>query len=405
MKKWEDSIKERLDGYESQLPEGSLAEFRALREGKKAESARKAAPWIWGLTVAVAAGLATVLLLRQQETPVDGIQIIEHPTTPVAAIIDSSDVTGQLPSAALIAQAVTPRAVHQVSIRTREVIPNDESEATVEAASDEEDVASVQAAEASADSARTDSNDGTAGETTDPSEERTASPFIPENAEPRTPMALKVAPAAGVIAGSGLLAAVLMPVLKTGTMDEIASSSDQIAPYEYGIGTGYTTGDQPSDVPRHAFPLRLGLSARIPLADRLYLSTGLQYSLYSSSFTYRFSGELKQKVHYVGVPVRIDWVFASGKWLDVYVGGGVQGDFCAGATWGGQAVSKDGPSLSLMGAGGVQMNITRRLGLYAEPELSWRIPSEKHVLQTYRSEHPLMFSVNAGIRINIGEKK
>ena len=373
MKKWEDSIKDRLEGYESPLPEGSLAEFRALREGKAAAPARKLAPWIWGLTAAVAAGLAAILFLRQPETPVDGIQIIEHPTTPVAAITDSSDVTGQLPS------------------------PHDDSEAAADAASDEEDTVSVQAAESSADSAK--------GETVDMPDERTASPYIPESDELRTPVALTVAPAAGIVAGSGLLAAVLLPVFKTGTMDEIASSSDQIEPYGYGIGTGYTMDDQLLAAPRHAFPLKLGLSARIPVADRLYLSTGLQYALYSSSFTYRLSGEKKQKVHYVGVPVRIDWVLASGRLFDVYVGGGVQGDFCAGATLGGQAVSKDGPSFSLLGAGGVQMNMTRYLGLYVEPELSWRIPSDKHVLQTYRSEHPLMFSVNAGIRINIGEKK
>jgi hypothetical protein len=75
-----------------------------------------------------------------------------------------------------------------------------------------------------------------------------------------------------------------------------------------------------------------------------------------------------------------------------------------GATLGGKAIPKDGLSLSLLGAGGVQMNMTKRLGLYVEPELSWRIPSEKNMLQTYRSQHPLMFSVNAGLRINIGEK-
>ena len=87
--------------------------------------------------------------------------------------------------------------------------------------------------------------------------------------------------------------------------------------------------------------------------------------------------------------------------LDVYVGGGVLGDICVGASLGGYSLPKDGPSLSVLGAGGVQMNVTKHLGMYVEPELSWRIPSEKHVLQTYRSEHPLMFSVAAGLRINL----
>ena len=111
----------------------------------------------------------------------------------------------------------------------------------------------------------------------------------------------------------------------------------------------------------------------------------------------------KQTAHYLGIPVRMDWVFASGRLLDVYVGGGLKGDTCLGVTLAGETIPKDGLSLSLLGAGGVQMNVIKHLGLYVEPELSWRIPSEKNILQTYRSQHPLMFSVTAGLRINMGK--
>ena len=33
MRRWEDIAKDKLEGYESRLPEGSLAEFRARRDG------------------------------------------------------------------------------------------------------------------------------------------------------------------------------------------------------------------------------------------------------------------------------------------------------------------------------------------------------------------------------------
>ena len=386
MKKWEDSIKDRLEGYESPLPEGSLAEFRALREGKAALPAKKVAPWIWGLTAAVAAGLAAILFLRQPTLPDKGIHLIQQPMTSVTIVSDFTARPGLMPSPQRIAHAVTPKAVPQVSVRVREVISahEDEQEEAVEPDAEKEVT------------------------TVEPSFNTTL-PNVPK--EKGTSSVQMMVPAAGVVAGSGLLAAVAASGFRVGIFDD-ASPSGSLdyagADHpEYGTGSPYDAFlDKNNDIdgsPEHAFPLKLGLSTRIPVADRLYLSTGLQYALYSSSFTYRLSGEKKQKVHYVGVPVRIDWVLASGRLFDVYVGGGMQGDICVGATMAGEPFTKDTPSLSLLGAGGIQMKVTRHLGLYAEPELSWRIPSEKHVLQTYRSEHPLMFSVAAGLRIDIGK--
>ena len=85
------------------------------------------------------------------------------------------------------------------------------------------------------------------------------------------------------------------------------------------------------------------------------------------------------------------------------MGGGFEGDLCVGATFDGRDIEKDGIGLSLLGAGGLQFNPVRRIGLYVEPGFSWTIPSEKHMLNTYRSENPFMFSVSAGVRLNLGK--
>ena len=166
---------------------------------------------------------------------------------------------------------------------------------------------------------------------------------------------------------------------------------------------GYSPTDQVIGSPAHSFPLKLGLSARMPVTDRLYISTGLDYSLYRSTFTYSISGEQKQLAHYLGVPVRMDWVFAAGRLLETYVGGGLEGEVCVGASLGGKEISKDGFNLSLQGAGGIQMNVTNRLGIYVEPQVMWRIPTGDSTLETYRSAHPLMFSAATGVRITIGK--
>ena len=65
--------------------------------------------------------------------------------------------------------------------------------------------------------------------------------------------------------------------------------------------------------------------------------------------------------------------------------------------------TKDGFNLSLQGAGGIQMNVTKRLGIYVEPQVMWRIPTGDSTLETYRSTHPLMFSAATGVRCTIGK--
>ena len=104
----------------------------------------------------------------------------------------------------------------------------------------------------------------------------------------------------------------------------------------------------------------------------------------------------------MGIPVRLDWTFVSGRWVDAYLGAGVKGDLCLGATLGGEAIGKDGPAFRLLGAGGIQFNATRNFSFFLEPEICWTLPSERRVLSTYSSEHPWMFTVATGVRINLG---
>ena len=402
MKKWEDSIKDRLEGYESPLPEGSLAEFRALREGKAGAPARKLAPWLWGMTAAVAAGLAALLFLRQPGEPADGIQLIQQPAAPVAVLADATRSAEPMPSTQLIAQATAPKAVPQVSVRTRKTIQPAETAERSEAA---EPAAAVPATAAETESAQA----AAASETTPESAQGEAvvktvvpaatSPFLPENTRSRS-VTMKVGPAAGIVAGSGLLVGLVMPFLGAGSSSTPSPTAQPLEDYAYLGNASFCFGDRTVDV-KHYFPLKAGLSTRIPVANRLYVTTGLEYSLYGSSISFAIAGEKKQRVQYLGIPLRVDWLIASGKVMDVYAGAGVQGDLCLAATIGGEAIQKDGASLSLLGAGGIQLNMTKHLGLYVEPQLSWRIPSENHRLETYRSAHPVMFSVAAGLRINL----
>ena len=402
MKQWEDIVKERLEGYESTLPEGSYAQFQKLRAKGKQAPRKKIYPFVWAAAAAVAASLAAVLFLRQPAQPEGGVQLVQqHPVQVQLPVADSLVVEEPMVATPLIAQAVT---VKPVKSATRPVIAQPEPSAESEE---------------------------TALETPAPEEDKetpvtvreepfipTGSPFIPEN-RPAKRVNLKVAvPVAGGLLGTGALAlfvanlaprtanektSVANPGNSAGHIPETVSNNPNGSEYSYqppGNSTSPVCGDKLLET-RYAFPLRLGVSARIPVWNKLYVTSGLEYSSYTSRFTYSFVGEKTQVAQYLGIPLRLDWVFPLGKRFDAYAGAGIQADFCLAATWDSEAIQRDKPILSLGAAGGVQLNLTQMVGLFVEPQLSWRIPTTNDVLLTYRTRYPCMFSVSAGVRINL----
>ena len=415
MEDWIDIVKKRLQDAEAPLPPGDWEEFEAASLPAKRT---RVLPWLIP-ALAVAAGRAAVLLLRKPVVQEDGIQVIPQPSAPVAMVADTADVVEVTPSIPIVAQAVTPKA------RLADVKP--QAVADVEETAPEEVIVVTPQEE---ETVTPETKESVSSEPVIPS----SSPFVPEKSVAK-PVTLKVGPAVGVVASGGVLAALLVSTLGTKPyeasvdiaalngggygMDSPAGPATSSflgnsvfnGGYNYLETNQYYTifsyNGQPVDLlvgsPVHHFPLKVGLSAWIPVADRLYVSTGLDYSRYQSELKYSRSGERKQLAHYLGVPVRLDWVFASGKRLDAYVGGGLEGEFCVGASLGGMDISKDGFKLSLLGAGGVQMNLTERLGLYVEPQLMWRIPTDNNALATYRSAHPLMFVAATGVRYTIGK--
>lgn len=381
MEDWIDIVKKRLQDAEAPLPPGDWEEFEAASLPARRT---RVLPWLIP-ALAVAAGLAAVLFLRKPAVPEDGIQVIPQTSAPVVTVADTADVVEEIPSIPIVAQAVMPR-VRFADVKPQAVVPVEETEP--------EEVVVVPTQEE--ETVTPETKESVTPEPVIPS----SSPFVPEKPVAK-PVILKVGPAVGVVASGGVLAALLVSTL--GTKPYEASVDIAAHGGGYNWDSSFSYNSQPVDLlvgsPVHHFPLKVGLSAWIPVGDRLYVSTGLDYSRYQSELKYSRSGERKQLAHYLGVPVRLDWVFASGKRFDVYVGGGLEGEFCVGASLGGMEISKDGFKLSLLGAGGVQMNLTQRLGLYVEPQLMWRIPTDNNALATYRSAHPLMFAVSSGLRI------
>lgn len=405
MRKWEDMVKDKLEGYESALPEGGLAAFLAGGEKVTASPARRAAPWIWGLGAVAAAGLAAVLFLRQPAVPVESVPAASRQEVAVTRTMPSGE-QDPMPDTR-VASVLVPFAPKTVQGPE----PGEQRQSGDGLRWTENTVETTGESDSSEPAPETDPGDPADGPVTpgakDEAPVSTASPFLPDRAVDRS-VHLTVAPAAGLITGGSLLAAMATSFFRVG---DVMQTSRTQGTFKYGKASAHSFNQDETDVrqyplsgsPVHGYPLKLGVSVRVPVADRLFVSTGLSYARYQSSLTFSGVGEKKQLAHYLGIPLRLDRIIASnGRW-DAYIGAGIEGDYCVGATLGGAPVGKDGFGLSLMGAGGVQWNFTDALGLYVEPEIIWAVPSERRVLMTYRTEHPFMLSVTGGIRVNIGK--
>ena len=389
MKKWEDIFKDKMEGFEKPLPESVFTEFQARLNGAAVPSAPKHLRWGWALIPAVAAGLAVFLLPRHPQTPVTNGNVTG--THAVEILNTESDIIAEATPADVVA---TPARINTkpavVSAEVAFVAEPVETTAEPEADSHDDTLPVV--------------NDVTK-ETEAPSTDND-SPFIPDKTKGRTTRIIDIVPAAGIIGGGGLVAALAAPYLarNEGFDNKISDPGPDMATEANPQTPEY---NQVKDVlkgrPHHNLPLKVGISTRIPVSGRFDLTTGIEYSMYSSTFTYTLSGDKKQIAHYVGIPVRLDWTFISTGCFDAYLGAGVSGDVCVGATLAGEKIKRDGLAVSLLGAGGVQFNVTRNFGLYLEPELSWTIPSDAQILRTYRSDHKGMFSVSGGLRINLGK--
>ena len=152
----------------------------------------------------------------------------------------------------------------------------------------------------------------------------------------------------------------------------------------------------------HEIPKSFGVNARFHITDKLSINTGLTYTRYASDRTRMFSDYSyqndRQYAHYLGIPVRLDWMIVNRKHFNFYLGAGLQADKCIYAKVGGERLHEKEVLFGLNGAMGIQFNIVPMVGLYFEPDVSYSL--NEGSIQTYRSREPFMVTVRGGLRFN-----
>lgn len=150
---------------------------------------------------------------------------------------------------------------------------------------------------------------------------------------------------------------------------------------------------------RHHQTLSFGLSFRYALPYGLSLGSGVNYSLLRSDVKLRISSEdVGQQLHFIGIPLRLDWRFLQRGGFSLYIGAGVMAEMCVAARFGSTAVREPGLQWSVGGALGAQYDLSRRVGLYFEPALAWYLTRTR--LTTARTDSPLDLTLRLGMRFS-----
>ena len=148
----------------------------------------------------------------------------------------------------------------------------------------------------------------------------------------------------------------------------------------------------------HDLPLTLGLSVRLDLNPRLGLESGLEYT-YLHSVEESVVGRLDQRLHFIGIPLRMETTLWTWDRLGFYAGIGGKVEKCVSASLGTVLCEESRLQWSAEAFGGIQYRLGGRAHLYFQPELSYYFTRTD--LITYRTEHPLGLSLHAGLRLDL----
>lgn len=183
---------------------------------------------------------------------------------------------------------------------------------------------------------------------------------------------------------------------------------------------GLLTFNQGQDVRhevRHKMPMRTGISIAYGLTDRWAIETGLAYTylaadLYEGTADNHYTGH--QRLHYVGVPLRVKYRAFSWQGFSAYAAAGLRLDKRVGATqtktyvidgrsYGGDKTRLGTRTLQLAAdaALGVSYSFTPAVAIYAEPAVGYRF-DDRSAVETVYDKRALTFDISIGLRFNLG---
>ena len=163
---------------------------------------------------------------------------------------------------------------------------------------------------------------------------------------------------------------------------------------------------------KHYQPISFGLTTNIPIAPRFSIATGLVYTRLRSDFIRKMSDsefKTEQTLHYIGIPVSLQYQIWNYRFLKIYASAGGQVDYNIKnqqkQSFNSQTSSdgRDRLQFSMQGAVGVQCDIIPLIGLYIEPGVKYYFNNGSDV-RNYFKDKPTNFNLQVGLRLNLGNQ-
>ena len=425
MEDWTDIIGEELENIEELLPADDWSVLQ--QKYAAAQKKKRAAAFAWaGGFASVAAAVALVLLLLRPDAAVIENNLVAETVPPTEEVVsvDSCVVESPIDTVLYVTSPVQKKVSVPVDVVKKtaddvlvaenhtEEIPSENTEEVFDVIRDTTSLKDKLLADAST----TNKKDSNEDAYTQPTGTFGFEDF-PED-EPRR----KRRPVSIGISGATSDSPVLKlygDMIPEGPMDSEPSFNGSTEPPFNGPVTSpadsIVTDEQQStkammrarsgysDSYRHEIPVSVGVSARVLLTARLSINTGLNYTRYKSLRTRTFLAAYNQQkdwqhVHYLGIPVRLDYMAVNRKHFNFYLGAGMHMDKCIYAAVGDERLHEKQILFGVNGTMGIQVNIVPMVGLYLEPEVYYAL--NEGTIETFRSDEPFVVTVRGGLRFN-----
>lgn len=192
--------------------------------------------------------------------------------------------------------------------------------------------------------------------------------------------------------------------------------------YASGVGEGdcaevfiQNNGKDVSSSMEHAQPLRVEVGVEFPLSDRWAIESGITYSLLSSrvvSGTDQSNYSIRQNLHYVGVPLNLNFYFAQLNPLSFYLSAGAMAEKCV---WGNSVtsynydinsssrnsrISEKQLQWSTSFSAGLSLRFLNHFSFFLEPGVTYAFDNGSPV-DSYYKDKPLGFNVSLGLRFRL----
>ena len=419
---WLNRIRESQADFSEPEPEGL---WEGIEAGLEAEavSRRKVSRW-WWVMLPVAAAVALVLFLSVPgfESVSDTKPSIVEAVEPIE-IIDSQLITsvGQSSETALLAYSGMPRIskINVSQFEMSEAVAEQKSSGATMADADKTTEESSKPRDVSSPNKTPDNglSENRRPENL-PSENWPSENDRPTRKVRRSGFSLGLL--ASNVAGSRSSSSEYAALYGSTVTRQIHGFSETSA--DFPDSQGYAgvmqsnSGNEVSSTVRNWQPVQVGVSVAYSFTDRLSIESGLTYSCLVSdlsSGTPSGNYDIRQTLHYIGLPLSLKYEFLKVKGFSLYASAGGQMEKCVdGKTRtdyfiDGKKVSSENGRIMVeplqwsVGAYvGAQYSFNRLVGLYVEPGAAYYFRNGSPVNCIY-SERPFNFSLRTGLRFSL----